>query len=57
MKINNIIFHEVRKNKPQTEAIIFDRKTENVVDEHAKELSHQLSDCLLYTSPSPRDRG
>ena len=25
--------------------------------EGTKNLVHQLKDCLLYTSPSPRDRG
>lgn len=49
MSIQNIIFHEVRKSEKESEATIFERKTENVINDHAQELGGQLSSLFRKT--------
>lgn len=52
MAIRNIIVHEVKKSAQGTDAVIVDRPKENAVDEHAEELSSNLTKLFQKTGLS-----
>ena len=58
-----IVFEEIIRfvedyNKPATKEIlcIEAEKRQDITDDSFKEITNLISNCLLYTSPSPRDR-
>ena len=45
------IAHSIKNNNPEVELIVL------LIDERPEEVTEMSRTCLLYTSPSPRDRG
>lgn len=43
MSIENIVIHEVRKEENQIVAELIPREEENAIDDHAQDLSDQLT--------------
>ena len=55
MRYENTITHVLKVNDETTTALL---RGEDIEDEEAEEWFDALyNGCLLYTSPSPRDRG
>ena len=56
--LRNLLYNEeyLRKVIPFIKADYFEDPHQKIVFEEVKNFVDQYNDCLLYTSPSPRDR-